>query len=216
MKLQIVAISGWAISAKWFHAEIQKHFPHAEIRVLTPLFPSDTLEAEQLLQANPADIYLGYSMGSLWLLKNQSFLPADARKVLIAPILAFARERQRGGKTSESQLNYLLQIMKREPDKQQPLLNFYDHCEIPFPKSFLDDVPDRETLVRGLEFLSTAAVEGDSAADFLTLLGENDVFVDAEELKCHIHHLHILKGVAHPPGKLLERAASLLAMETKS
>ena len=46
--------------------------------------------------------------------------------------------------------------------------------------------------------------------DFLSIIGENDAFVDAEKLKYHIPHLKIVNGEGHSPTPLLNKLAETL------
>ena len=71
----ITAISGWALPRKWFANEVATAFPGAKIQVIYPETPEKIEEAEIILRQYPADLYIGYSLGSLWLLKYSHLLP---------------------------------------------------------------------------------------------------------------------------------------------
>ena len=75
-----------------------------------------------------------------------------SRTRTLAPILAFTEEHNMGGKTTSAQLNYLIKLLKRSDD-ENPLVDFYANCDIPFPKILLKTLPSRSILIRGLEFL---------------------------------------------------------------
>ena len=74
-KLTITAISGWAIPKTWFGDQIMKAFPNAEIHVVYPENPEEKEEARYILNRYQAKLFIGYSLGSLWLLKYQNYLP---------------------------------------------------------------------------------------------------------------------------------------------
>jgi hypothetical protein len=214
--LTITAISGWALPRKWFAGEVASAFPGSQIEVIYPETPDNPEEAEILLRRNPADLYIGYSLGSLWLLKYQYLLPETSLKALLAPILSFLDKDGLGGTTTEIQLNYLLRILKQQSDNRTTLKNFFSYSKLPFQENFIDQIPDREILLRGLDFLKSYRAKGEDTKIFLSILGENDIFIDASLIRRHIPHLDIIQGVGHAPGKLLERLASQLNWKTGS
>ena len=82
--MRITAISGWAIPAVWFSQQIEKHFINSEINVIYPENPFDPEEAKTKLHKVPADLYLGYSLGSLWMFKHKDLFPKSSVKAVIA------------------------------------------------------------------------------------------------------------------------------------
>ena len=68
--MRITAISGWAIPTEWFSEQIARYFINSEINVIYPDNPFDTEEAQRKINEVPADLYLGYSLGSLWMFKH--------------------------------------------------------------------------------------------------------------------------------------------------
>ena len=212
--LTITAISGSALPRKWFADVVTSTFPGSRIEVVYPETPENPEEAEILLERNPADLYIGYSLGSLWLLKYRYLLPDTAKKALLAPILSFLKKDGLGGTTSETQLKYLSRILKQNDDRQATLKNFFSYSDLPFSEKMIDQIPDREILLRGLEFLKSCQAKGEDAKKFLSILGENDIFIDGDLLKRHIPHLDIVQGAGHAPGKLLERLAGRMNWNT--
>jgi len=208
--LTITAISGWALPPQWFHGLIEDSFPEAKINVLTPSQPSDTQEAEHLLKSTKADLYIGYSLGSLWLMTYQEMLPQASVKAVLAPVLAFNRERNRGGKTPETKLKYLIRKLKRNPHDPSPLREFYSSAGIHFSGSWLKNVPDHKVLLNGLEFLQIAPVPQIEAQKFVALVGKEDGFLDGNELKRHLPQLEIVPEAGHAPDPLLNRLANIL------
>ncbi len=208
--LTLTAISGWALPPEWFFGQIEKCFPGARINVLYPSYPGDPREAERLLKNAPADLYLGYSLGSLWLMTHQEFLPKASIKAVLAPVLAFTLERKRGGKTPETKLKYLIRLLKRNPNDPSPLREFYEDAGIQISEDGLKKLPENQILLRGLEFLQKAPVPEIDLQKYIAAVGEKDAFLDGEELKCHLPQLEIIPDAGHEPGPLLKRLAKLL------
>lgn len=210
--MKITAISGWALPCDWFAEQIAARFENSRVQVIYPENPLDAEEARRLLAGAPADLYLGYSLGSLWLLTYRDFLPAPAVKAILAPILAFTREQDRGGKTSGTQLKYLIKVLTRSSENNSPLIDFYANCDFPYPPSLLKDLPERSVLIEGLKFLQSVSVDPESAQDFQVIMGEKDVLLDAEKLRSLMPQLQIVEGAGHTPAPLLEHLANTLIL----
>ena len=207
--MRITAISGWAIPTDWFSEQIAKHFTNSEINVIYPDNPFDSEEAKKKLTQGPADLYLGYSLGSLWMFRHKAFFPKSSIKAVLAPILAFTREHNMGGKTTATQLNYLIKLFKNSKS-QAPLVDFYANCNIPYSKLLLRSLPDRCILIKGLEFLQSAIESKNSVLDFKVVVGDNDIFLDATKLKNLIPQTEIVSGAGHAPDQLLNRLAKMV------
>jgi len=208
--LTITAVCGWAMPPGWFASLVENHFAGAVVRAVYPLRPGDADEAAALLNP-PSNLYIGHSLGSLWLLYHRQFLPPKARKALLAPILAFTREDKMGGKTPARQLKYFLKKMAGNHQDNSPLYDFYSRCGLSLREDFLRQLPARSALIEGLEFLGHCKSSGQAAKDFLPLLGDADPFLDGLELQRHIPHLEIVAGAGHSPHNLLRRLAERLA-----
>jgi len=211
-KLTITAISGWAIPKTWFADQIKKAFPNAKIQVVYPENPDKKEEARYILNRYQSKLFIGYSLGSLWLLKYQNYLPQSCDKAILAPILAFLNKVNLGGKTSEGQLKYLIKILNGSLSKKEVLKDFFFHADLPYPETQIDDVPDRKILIKGLEFLKNNSVTGKETKDFLSIIGENDNFIDADVLKKHIPQLKIIENAGHSPTHLLMHLAKALKL----
>ena len=208
----ITAVNGWAIPAQWFQALIEKFFPQAKVKILTPSLPGDILEAGDLLEGSKADLYIGYSLGSLWLMTHQEMLPENSVKAVLAPILAFTGERNRGGKTPETKLKYLVRQLRRNPGDISPILSFHADCEIQIPDPLLTMIPDMGIMLNGLEFLQSAPIPETGLENFTGLVGESDPLLDAGTLQSHLSQLQIVPGTGHAPGPLLDRLAATLSL----
>ena len=208
--LTITAISGWAVPETWYADQVKQAFPNSDLKIVYPEDPENSEEAKSILSGFKSQLYIGYSLGSLWLLKYQCYLPQNCQKAIIAPILAFLDKADMGGKTSESQLKYLIKVLAGSSSKMQVLRDFFYHADLPYPESQVHEIRDRETLIKGLEFLQNSSVTGKETNEFLSIIGENDIFIDAETLKVHIPHLEIMSGVGHSPIPLLNQLAQTL------
>jgi hypothetical protein len=209
-KITITAISGWAVPETWFAEQIRKAFPGSDVHVVYPENPENEEEAQNILSRFPTQLYIGYSLGSLWLLKYQDHLPANCHKAILAPILAFLNTGRLGGKTSEAQLKYLIKILSQDSNKPDVLRDFFFHADLPYPENQIKEIPSRKTLIRGLKFLENNSVTGKETNDFLSIIGENDTFLDAGVLRGHIPHLEIVENAGHSPIPLLKQLAKIL------
>ena len=207
--MKITAVSGWAIPTEWFSEQIQKYFVDSEVNVIYPSDPFDSEEARIKLNEKPADLYLGYSLGSLWMFRHRHLFPKTSIKAVLAPILAFTKEHDMGGKTTSTQLNYLIKLLRRN-DNENPLVDFYANCDIPFPRILLKTLPSRSILIKGLEFLQSVIASKNSVLDFKVIVGENDIFLDAIKLKNLIPQTQIVTGAGHAPDQLLSKLARTL------
>jgi len=204
----ITAICGWALPPNWFGEQIQLVFPNSRVKTLYPANPFCSESAKKALNDNPADLYIGYSLGSLWLFMHRQYLPSSALKAALAPILSFTHEGERGGKTPKTKLKYFLRLLERGLETGQAALkDFYTVCSAPFPDDRLNEVPQRSALIKGLEFLESALAPPASTKDFITVSGEKDIFLDSEILRRYIPGLLVEKAVGHSPGPLLKRLA---------
>ena len=207
--MRITAISGWAIPPEWFSEQIEKYFANSEIHVIYPSNPFDTEEARKKLNEKPADLYLGYSLGSLWMFRHRDLFPKKSIKAVLAPILAFTKEHNMGGKTTSAQLDYLIKFLKRS-DGEKSLVDFYANCDIPFPSILLKNLPSRSILIRGLEFLQSVIASKNSVFDFKVVVGDSDIFLDAIKLKNLIPQTQIVSGAGHAPDQLLSKLAKII------
>ena len=208
--ITITAISGWAIPETWFAEQLKFAFPNSKLKIIYPENPASREEAKNILRLFPSQLYIGYSLGSLWLLKYQNFLPKNCQKAIISPILAFLDKGNLGGKTSESQLKYLIKLLTSCSNYEEVLRKFYFDAKLPYPDEHSHEIRDSKILIKGLEFLKDSTVTGKETNDFISIIGEDDAFVDAGVLKSHIAHLKIVKGAGHSPMPLLNKLAKYL------
>jgi hypothetical protein len=188
---------------------VRSFFPKCEVKAVYPNSPRSSKEAKKIFQETASDLYIGYSMGSLWLLHHRGLIPKSAIKALIAPILSFVKEDKRGGKTASVQLLYLLKTLKRRPEESKPIINFFAQCNLSNGENLLGNIPENDILIEGLEFLRDIKVEGNRSEGFLSYLGDKDPFLETD-LKKHIPHLEVVTDCDHAPNKMLKKLAEQL------
>jgi hypothetical protein len=208
----ITAISGWALPPEWFEEQIRQVFPDKSVNGIYPLHPEDSREAKNLLKNLSSDLIIGYSLGSLWLAKYQKFLPGGCQqKVLLAPILAFPKEENKGGITNKTQLKYLTRVLKQNSQNSSSLVEFFKDCKIVIPEHHLKNIPCREALMRGLNFLARESIHPGSLESFQQILiGECDHLLDPYRLKQLIPNLRVIKNAGHGLGPLLQNIQAQL------
>lgn len=200
--MRITAVCGWAISPEGFRKQLAQSFPGGQIRVIYPKYPEDENEAKRLLADFPANLYIGHSLGSLWLLHHQQYIPERSVKVLLAPILGFTKEKELGGKISLGKLRYFIRNLNRARDIESVVSEFYDLGKINTPLPSRDELPEKDVLIRGLEFLKTVCVS--AAENWISLLGEKDVFLDWAQVQCHLPNLKVVPNAGHSADLLLK------------
>lgn len=206
--MSITVVCGWATPPSWLRDRVQEHFPGVSVRTVYPHRPGSHAEAANILQTHEAQIYMGYSLGALWLLRHRLLLPPGAGMVLLAPILAFPREAEQGGKTRLGQLDYMIQRLQRGRENSSLVDEFLSQAGISPSADELKEIPGPEVLIRGLEFLKDCAVSPEAAQGCWALVGAGDPFLDHWRLKSLLPNLIILENAGHSPGPLLQALVS--------
>ncbi|MCA9484147.1 MAG: hypothetical protein KC553_10460 [Nitrospina sp.] len=207
--LTITGVCGWAIPPAWFEEQIALHFPGARIRAIYPESPADAQEAALLIRENPARLWIGFSLGSLWLMKHLDALPEGSTPAFLCPISGFTEEMGRGGKTRRVQLHYLIKQLNSQPESLATVSRFFQDMDLPLKA--LDHFPIKTAaLIRGLEFLKTTEVEPDLNKNPCHLLiGERDPLMNARMLSDIFENLILIPQAGHHPGPLLARLSQV-------
>lgn len=205
-KKKITAICGWALSEEWFRQLIKSYFPQAEVHAYYPKNPESEKEAEEVFDLH-SDWFIGYSLGSLWLLAHKNKIPQHAKIILMAPILAFPAEKNMGGKTPLAKLKYQKKALNSSDDYLTSLKAFFDLSGIRQPESILYPSYSREVLIRGLDFLESVCVSPDAAEGCAAIIGLRDSLLDGHQLKELIPQLTLVEECDHSPNKLLSHLA---------
>ncbi|MCF8720632.1 alpha/beta hydrolase [Nitrospina gracilis] len=213
--LNITLISGWAIPEAWLKALTQPFCPAATVHGVYPQDPFDAEEAKRILQTSAPDVVIGYSLGSLWLLHHREHLPETAVKILMAPILAFKQEAGLGGKIPSGQLEFFLRTVERTQDLPTVLGDFMALGDIVLPPEAKVGIPERDTLLRGLQFLRDVSATPDAVARFHAVLGDRDPFTDATALQSLVPSLKVVNDCGHHPESLLQTIFQLPAASSE-
>lgn len=209
--MRVNGVCGWAIPTGWFQKQIQLALPQAEIRTFYPETPKDEEEASGIISGHPADLWIGYSLGSLWLLKYFHLIPASSQLALLCPVPGFTVEMELGGKTRVVQLNYLARSIRKDSETLEPVHAFLKSIEIDRedPDFILDFSPD--LLIRGLEFLRDCRVDSETAFSGEAIIGDSDPLMDADLLRKRFSRLIIVPNSGHHPLPLLKALAETLS-----
>ena len=202
--LKIRAVCGWAIPPAWFENQVAQCFPDARVDAVYPNFPAEAWEAVQIATEHPVDLWVGYSLGALWLLHHRRHVAHNARVALLAPFLGFIKEQGRGGKTPRGQLNYLIKMLSRKPEDLKPVQEFWTLIGLSGEEIQAETCPPTEVLVRGLEFLRDIREEEGPPQSWLGLAGGADPLLDCRTLASWVPQLIELPGLNHHPVPLLK------------
>lgn len=208
--LTIIGICGWAIPPVWFQNQIASVFPNSTVQTFYPQYPADEAEAIGYVESHSADLWIGYSLGSLWLLKNSKLFPSTSQMALLSPILGFAFEMGQGGKTREVQLNYLARSLERSPDDLAPVFSFLKDIGIDTGKPGFGFNIETDTLIRGLNFLRDFSIKSQVLPSFHSILGKQDPLLEANVLMKILPGLNIVPDTGHQLAPLLESLAQSL------
>ncbi len=196
-------IMGWAVPEAWFAPLVRQHFPNAPHTFI----PAGPESIERLLAAGPFDQVTGYSLGS------ELLLSAAARGVvfkdvkLLAPIFAFAREEDLGGRVARAQVRLLIRWLRRDPTTA--LADFYGRAGLDVPHQ-LAPVQESDNLIWGLEYLENQRVEPPLPASWQAWCGGADALLDARRLVEITPGILIVPHATHHPADLLHAMAEKL------
>jgi hypothetical protein len=155
---------------------------------------------------------VGYSLGALLLMAEPIRAARLGRVRLLAPIFAFPREAQLGGRISQAELRLLSHRLAR--DLPSALEGFYiragldvlgDHraLESPLKGDSLLLMSERDRLLWGMKQLENTRIEPPFPASWRGWCGTKDVFLDAGRLNALEPAIAILEGATHHPLPLI-------------
>lgn len=203
--MRIAWVLGWAISPRAFAERVEATLPN-EAHVY---FPPTAATVDELTAAGPFDQIVGYSLGSLILLRSAERVSQLGPVSLLAPILAFPSEEALGGRISRTQLRYLIRWLARDP--AAALGDFYQRAGLSGgalssrafnPPALNEFSPD--DLRWGLDQLVTARVEPPLPMKWRGWCGVNDALLDAARLHDLDRNIAIVANATHHPGALVE------------
>jgi SAM-dependent methyltransferase len=194
--MKIGWLMGWAVPEAWFAPLARQAWPEAEHTFVAA--ESDALA--QLEKAGPFDWVAGYSLGSLLLLREAVRADRLGRVALLAPIFAFPREAELGGRIAQTQVRQLSRWLRR--DAPAALADFYARAGLDVPPEHTPAAaPD--ILRWGLERLENDRAEPPLPENWRAWCGANDALLDATRLCELAPSVQILAEVTHHPAALL-------------
>ena len=200
--MKIGWVLGWAVPETWFAALARGALPEVEHHLVAA--GPDALA--KLEQAAPFDWVAGYSLGSLLMLRESARAGRLGRTALLAPIFAFPREANLGGRVARAQMRVLARWVRR--DARAALADFFVRAGLEVPDFTPASVDE---LLWGLEQLENDRVEPPLPAGWCAWCGENDALLDAAKLQALSPSVEIVPGGTHHPAGLLRAFAAEVA-----
>lgn len=197
--MRIAWLLGWAVPTAWFADVVAALIPAATHHYA----PATAAALAQLEAAGPFDRVVGYSLGSLLLLRE----PARASRLgvvtLLAPIFAFSAEEKLGGRVARTQVRHLARWLAREPTAA--LGDFYARAGLGASMTGPTDVTAAE-LQWGLERLAHDRVEPPLPTGWDAWCGDRDPLLDARQLQACEPRVRAVPGATHHPAGLIAAA----------
>ncbi|HSY54342.1 MAG TPA: methyltransferase domain-containing protein [Opitutaceae bacterium] len=198
--MKIGWLMGWAVPETWFAPLVRQALPEAE-HVFVAAEP-DALA--QLEKDGPFDWVVGYSLGSLLLLREAARASRLGRLALLAPIFAFPHEAELGGRVARAQVKRLSRWLRH--DARAALADFYARAGLDVPPEYAPAAAT-DTLLWGLERLENDCAEAPLPANWRAWCGANDALLDATRLREIAPSVQIVAGAAHHPAALVRAFA---------
>lgn len=193
-------VAGWAVPEAWLDAQVRRAWPQDEPSV----FPSTPGIWAALESAGPFERLAGYSLGALLLLSEPARANRAARQVrLFAPIWAFAKEADAGGRVPRAELRALKRALRAHP--REALRGFYAKAGLEAAGE-MQAVPATDGLLWGLEQLDRLELKPALPPGWQAWCGADDALLDAARLKALVPSLSIVPGATHHPAALFAAA----------
>jgi len=193
-------ILGWAVPECWFAPLARGAFPNARHE----FFPAAPDVVERLQRAESFAWTCGYSLGSHLLLAARARGVTLDRVALLAPIFAFSREENLGGRVARAQVRWLARALPRDP--ASAVADFYRRAALDIPDE-LAATAKREVLRWGLEELERSRVEPPLPAGWRAWCGDDDALLDAARLREIAPEVKIVARSTHHPRGLMHAMA---------
>lgn len=195
--MKIGWLLGWATPEAWFAPLAREAFPTAE-----HVFIAATPHAWPALEAAaPYDWLAGYSLGTLLLLNNAERATRLGRVALLAPVFAFTREDELGGRVARAQVRYLARWLRRNP--VAALADFYERAGLVVPLRIQPDV-SADDLLWGLGQLENVRIPPVLPEGWRAWCGDDDALLDAARLCALVPEVQRVPGGTHHPRSLLQ------------
>lgn len=189
--MKMVWILGWAVPEKWFAPFAMQAFPNAQHTCIAA--GPDTFTR---LEALPAcDWLVGYSLGAQVLLSAAARGQSFKRVSLLAPIFAFPREENLGGRVARTQVRQLVRWLRGDP--VAALTDFYARAGLDVPPELVPSSAT-EDLLWGLAHLETVRIEPPPPRDWRLWCGTADPLLDASRMSEIAPDIRQVDGTHHP------------------
>jgi len=202
--MKIGWLMGWAVPEAWFMPLARQALPDAD-HVFVAAEPDALLRLEE---AGPFDWVVGYSLGSLLLLREAARANRLGRVALLAPIFAFTREAELGGRVAQTQVRQVSRWLRR--DAPAALADFYARAGLNVPQEYAPATAT-DILLWGLERLENDRAEPPLPAGWRAWCGASDMLLDATRLCALSPSVQIVAGATHHPAALLRALAEATA-----
>jgi len=194
-------LGGWGFPVTEMQRIVSAWRPEVEHVVLPP-DPRWRSNLQAAFDERPVDRLLGYSLGTMLLLRESDSLPATP-VTLFAPILDFRAESGQGGRFEGRRLTILIRWLRRDP--MAALKDFAQQAGMR-DRSHLTELPYAlDDLIWGIEQLrqapATRAVETMDG-----FIGAEDKLLDAERIHAICPQWTVLPSVGHDIEDLLPQA----------
>ena len=197
-------ILGWALPETWFASLVRDAFPQAQHTYIA----SSPRTWHEVAAAGQLDWMTGYSLGAHLLLREGLGHPASTRVALLAPIFAFAREEDAGGRIAGAQVQYLARWLRR--DRPAALADFYQRAGLELRPEQIADVT-LEDLAWGLSQLAHERARPRVPPNWRAWCGADDPLLDAAKLHALAPGVDVVPGATHHPRALLRAMAKAIA-----
>jgi len=201
----VLWISGWAVPPTWLAQQARDIWPQAEHAAVSPT------EAAAALNQQTYDVLGGYSLGALWLLKQQLTISQKIPVLLLAPIFAFAAEQDQGGRIALAQLK--IQRRRLRSDAPKAVADFRQRAELQNLVPFVENLNPAKiaALDEELGWLENWQVPPPPPEHWLGVVGDSDPLLDSVVLKSLWPNLTVLRDAGHAPRPLLREAVRLFS-----
>lgn len=194
--MKVAWLLGWAVPEAWFAAIVCAAAP----TVKSVFFSAEPDALDRLEQHGKFDAVVGYSLGSHLLLCERERASRLGEIALLAPIFAFVREENLGGRIVRTQVRYLARWLRIDP--VTALADFYARAGLDVLPS--SPLPSTATLTWGLEQLEQSRAELPLPDGWRAWCGADDALLDASGLAQLAPGLEVVAGATHHPARLIE------------
>ncbi len=194
---KITWLGGWGISPEHLSENAYQHAPLCQHEII---IPSHDWQAK--IEASSSEVLIAYSTGSLLILNTPSLWNSYNHIILLAPVIDFRAEANKGSKVSLRQLKVLKRWLQRDP--LAALADFYQKAELHIPPPKVLPYP-MKALEWGIDQLMTLQASTNKLPmNIATRIGENDSLLSAEVIEDQLPQVTLIKNANHDIKTLLK------------